>query len=169
MIIRTPWLMCDYHHFMTMSMVMPIYANNYIFEHLLIWPTVPFTPLYSPHRTGYLAGGEVMQNDLFPLGNCVALWQHGLSFPLMRLCFSSCYCDARIGGCHTYGLTSTHQNTLFTSVNPSLMQYTQDIYAPKNPFCAKLWKPTIMWCHMMNVALRCLTHSGVFVGCAKTL
>jgi hypothetical protein len=32
--------------------------------------------------------------------------------------------------------TSTHQETLFTSVNLSLLHFTQDVKVQMNPFCA---------------------------------
>ena len=71
-------------------------------------------------------------------------------------------CDARMGGFRPNGLrgatythpTSTHQKTLLTPVNLSLLHFTQDIPVPMNTFCAKTLKLTIMWCHMVTIALK---------------
>ena len=58
--------------------------------------------------------------------------------------------------CQAYGLltphspysssqpTSTHQKTLFTPANLSLMYFSQDIQVPVNSFCVKGFKLTIV-------------------------
>ena len=45
--------------------------------------------------------------------------------------------------------TSTHQKTLFTPVNRSLMHFAKHNHITMNTFCAK----TLLWCHMATMAL----------------
>ena len=83
----------------------------------------------------------------------------------INLLTASCSCDARIGVCQTYIVwaahpswpihpTFTHPKTLFTPVKISLLHFIHDIKFHVNTFCSKTWKLTIMYCHMVTVALR---------------
>ena len=50
--------------------------------------------------------------------------------------------------------TPTDQTTPFAIINISLLHFTENIQVQINPFCAKTLTLTIMWCHMMTMALR---------------
>ena len=57
---------------------------------------------------------------------------------------ASCFCNARMGGCWTYGnptepicLTPTHQQIPFTPNKPSLLYFSLDIKVERNPFHPK--------------------------------
>ena len=55
---------------------------------------------------------------------------------------------------------STHQETLFTPVNPSLLHFTQDSQVPMNPLWAKAFKLTVMWWYLATMVLRGLNTGG---------